>query len=70
MTLLAPPLGLLHSPVTEYAMDVEPAALLILTSVSDSLTLMADALGFEQDYIERHQNRIVQMLLAGLKVDV
>lgn len=53
----------------EMTMDVEPAALLILTIMSGTLTLMADALGFEQDYIQRHHNQIVEMLLAALKVD-
>jgi hypothetical protein len=36
----------------EITMEVEPAALVILTLVSDSLALLAEVLGFGPDYIQ------------------
>jgi AcrR family transcriptional regulator len=53
----------------EITVDVETAALVILTLVSDSLALLAEVLGLGQDYILARQTYLMEMLVASFRLD-
>jgi hypothetical protein len=53
----------------EITVEVETAALVILTLVSDSLALLAEVLGLGQDYIQARQTYLMEMLVASFRLD-